>query len=64
MNRGQFKHRLCYLCLPGTVLALLSLIEEIVSSNTTFYIQYFLDSVKFRLRKLEWNSHTPCELFK
>ena len=37
MNWDPFKCFLCYLCLCGALLAPLTLQQEVVSSNTTFY---------------------------
>ena len=37
MNFGQFNYSLYNPCLPGGVVAFLSLAQEIVGSNTIFY---------------------------
>ena len=37
MNWGQFKDPLRYMCLHGTVVSSLSLIQEVVGSRLTFY---------------------------
>ena len=56
MNWDQFKDPLCYLCLPGTVLAPLSHIRGIVGSNPiNLYKKYLInsvDSTEFNKEKL------------
>ena len=56
MNWHQCKDPLFYLHLPGTVVALLSLTQETMFSNTIFYQIYFTNSVdftEFNLEKLD-----------
>ena len=48
MNWGELND--CFLCLPGTVVAFLSLSQEIVGTNTILYkkyFTYFVDSTEF-----------------
>ena len=45
---GQFNDSLCYLCLPGTVTAFLSLTKEVVGLNTIFYKFCRFDRIIFK----------------
>ena len=38
MNQGQFKDPLCYLCLCGSVVSSLSLVQEAVSLSTAIFL--------------------------
>ena len=40
MNQGQFKDPLCYLCLYGTVVSSLSLMQETVGLSTAIFFTF------------------------
>ena len=45
MNWGQFEDPVSHMCLAGAVLASWSLTQEVVGSNSLFYVTYFTNSV-------------------
>ena len=53
MNKVHFKDPLCYLCLPGAVVAFWFVTQEVEGSNTAFLQKYFsnstdsVDSIEF-----------------
>ena len=64
MNWDPFKCCLCYLCLCGTMLAPLTLMQEVVSSNTTFCKLSFINSVEFYRISLGKTrmTHVKCKI--
>ena len=53
MNLGQFKDILCHLCLPGNVLASLSLAKEVAGLNATILKQFVTEFREFSENILE-----------
>ena len=47
MNWGQFKDLICYLCLHGTVVSSLSLIQEVMGSRLSLFAKLFYKFCRF-----------------
>ena len=69
MNKVPFKDLLCYLCLPGTVVASWLFTQEVEGSNTAFCKKYFsnstdsIDSIEFIEEKLYWRIFNSTFVF-